>query len=296
MSRHWHVLGAGAIGCLFADALARAGTPVTLLLREAQHPEGVLHIEDDDNTRDLTVPLSATSAAGTISHLLVTTKAYDVEEAVADVAHRLVPGTQLLLMINGMGLAERLQLRHHSIEVFCGITTEGAFRTGPLQICHAGRGTTRIGSLRGSSRPDWLHDWIRAIPTCAWEPEVDAALWHKLAINCAINPLTALHRCHNGELSTRPELALQVQALCDEISAISHAAGFTDTAEGLHAAVAGVIAGTAANRSSMLQDVLSGRHTEIDHITGYLLEVARTHRIDAPLNRQLLEEVTRLAP
>jgi 2-dehydropantoate 2-reductase len=55
--------------------------------------------------------------------------------------------------------------------------------------------------------------------------------------------------------------------------------------------VARVIAGTADNRSSMLQDVEHGQPTEIDFITGYLLTVATQHGIDAPHNSALLERV-----
>jgi 2-dehydropantoate 2-reductase len=55
--------------------------------------------------------------------------------------------------------------------------------------------------------------------------------------------------------------------------------------------VATIIAGTAENRSSMLQDVESGRRTEIDYITGHLLNVAKQHGLDAPLNRALLEHI-----
>jgi 2-dehydropantoate 2-reductase len=55
--------------------------------------------------------------------------------------------------------------------------------------------------------------------------------------------------------------------------------------------VAGVIAGTANNRSSMLQDVMNARQTEIDYITGFLLQEAARLGIDAPLNRALLEKI-----
>ncbi len=64
MSNHWHVLGAGAMGCLFAGALADTGNPVTLLLREARCAEGVLRIEAEGKTREFSLPLAATSAAG----------------------------------------------------------------------------------------------------------------------------------------------------------------------------------------------------------------------------------------
>ena len=126
-----------------------------------------------------------------------------------------------------------------------------------------------------------------------WDPEIDQALWLKLAINCAINPLTALHGCLNGELA-QAGLSARVTTLCDEIIEISTAAGYAEVTADLHHQVARVIAATAANRSSMLQDVAAGRRTEIDYITGYLLRAAHRHGVAAPHNEALLRSVLEL--
>ena len=226
-----------------------------------------------------------------ISHLLVTTKAYDVREAVAGIAHLLDEKCVVLLLINGLGLSEQLAAEWPNLDIYCGTTTEGAYNIGVQHICHAGRGETRVGREGQTSPPDWFGQWARAIDPCVWDRHIARALWSKLAINCIINPLTALHRCRNGELAQRSELAEQVGILCDEVATISRAAGFADIANTLESTVATVIAGTAGNRSSMLQDVDSGRPTEIDYITGYLLKVAAQQGISAPHNRALLERI-----
>ena len=54
------------------------------------------------------------------------------------------------------------------------------------------------------------------------------------------------------------------------------------------------IENTAQNRSSMLQDVLAGRKTEIEFINGHMLRTARRLDVDAPLNQELLQEVIAL--
>jgi 2-dehydropantoate 2-reductase len=289
---HWHVLGAGAIGCLFAAALRRAGCEVTLLLREGSQPgERTVLIERDRGTERLVLPTSTPAAENAIDHLLVTTKAYDVAQAVAGVRRRLREQSQVLLLANGMGFAAEVTRDAPWLQLFHGTTTEGAWRIAPLHVRHAGRGTTRIGRS-GVARPaPWFRCWRDGLPDCIWDPDIDRALWLKLAINCAINPLTALHRCVNGELARRPELAAEVARLCDEIAAISAAAGYAEAARGIHEAVAAVIAATAANRSSMLQDVLAGRRTEIEHITGYLLAVAGRCGIEAPRNRAVMAAI-----
>ena len=116
-----------------------------------------------------------------------------------------------------------------------------------------------------------------------------ACLWRKLAINAAINPLTALLRCTNGELAGDP--ADRVRRLCTEISAVARAAGMGRAVESLENVVFEVIHNTADNRSSMLQDVEAGRPTEIDYITGWLVEQANRLGMDVPANAALLEQV-----
>ena len=171
----------------------------------------------------------------------------------------------------------------------------------PLHIRHAGRGETRLGSVSAPggdeqgdihARPAWFTTWQHGPLGCQWHPEIEAALWSKLAVNCVINPLTAIHRCRNGELANRADLAASVALLCREVQQVSYAAGFTRTAQQLEGMVAKVISGTAQNRSSMLEDVERGRPTEIDYITGYLLQVADRHGIVAPHNRELYSRIS----
>jgi 2-dehydropantoate 2-reductase len=292
---HWHVLGAGAIGCLFAAALHGGGCATTLLLRQGSNTAKTrVTVEHDDTTRELYLPVSTPGDQEPISHLLVTTKACDARTAVASVASRLEPGCQLLLMVNGMGLAASLHRDFPQAVIYCGTTTEGAFRLAPRHVQHAGRGQTRIGRPGQAQPPPWFEQWSNALDTCIWDADIEQALWLKLAINCAINPLTALHDCRNGELARRPELAQQVARLCQEIAAISGAAGFDNIAARLQQEVDAVIAATADNFSSMLQDVRRGRTTEIDHITGYLLQIASRHHIQAPHNAALLQRIHNL--
>jgi 2-dehydropantoate 2-reductase len=291
---HWHILGAGAIGCLYADALHFSGCATTLVLRAgAQHASCPVIVEHEGTRREHVPGVITADEQGLISHLLVCTKAYDVRAAVASVSHLVNEHSVVLLMVNGMGLAEQLGADWPHLDIYCGTTTEGAYRIATRHVRHAGRGETRIGRQGQHTPPPWFGNWSRAVEPCLWDDNIAAAQWSKLAVNCIINPLTAAHRCRNGELATNTALAAQVASLCHEVARISSAAGFREIAQTLSQTVGAVIAGTAANRSSMLQDVESGHRTEIDYINGYLLQVAEQHGIDAPCNRALVEKVKR---
>ena len=292
---HWHILGAGAIGTLFADALSTDGGEVSLILRDGVHGETRTQVvERGDLVSEKHVKTTGPRGHTDISHLLVTTKAYDVCAAIDSVIPRLNPDCNVVLLSNGMGFQEQVLASIPSLNIFCGTTTEGAHLLAAGHVRHAGRGETRIGfaaKTADDKRPVWLHQWERAVDNSVWDSDIQPALWTKLAVNCVINPLTALNRCHNGELEARKSLANQVTPLRDEVAAVCRAQGHVKIAAALPRITAAVIQATSGNRSSMLQDMDAGRLTEIDYITGYLLAVADQHSIDIPLNRALFEAI-----
>ncbi len=300
MASHWQILGAGAIGCLFASKLQQAGSEVTLIVRgntsrdSACDSRTTVNITSGDHITTTEFPVSLPTDTSKITHLLLTTKAYDARSALASVAHRLDEHSTILLMTNGMGVCEEVQSDHPQLNFYCGTTTEGAYRQSASHIVHAGNGITKIGGEDCAQPPPWFIDWSGLSIACAWDGDINRALWEKMAVNCAINPLTALFRCANGELLSRPEIAQQLGIVCEEIVAVSAAAGQSLPTNGLYQLVEEVIAKTAANRSSMLQDVLAGRPTEIDYISGYLVRRAKELKLAAPLNARLLTEVGKL--
>jgi 2-dehydropantoate 2-reductase len=298
------------MGSLFASQLHRAGCPTTLLLRNSDVPAAVrLTVARGANRHRVEMSASTAADTGRISHLLVTTKAQDVENAVLSVSHRLDRTSQVVLLANGLGYDQQLRRRLPEPDYYQGTTTAGAYLCdsceddeahpggeglGHRHVHHAGIGPTRIGQPGRAAPPAWFGLWAQAIQSSAWDPDIEQALWLKLAINCAINPLTALHGCRNGELAGA-KLAQQLADLCHEIMQISAAAGFADITNDLPGQVASVVRATADNRSSMLQDLLAKRPTEIEFITGYLLRVAKSHALAAPINHSLYRSIVNRA-
>ena len=289
----WHVLGAGSVGSLFASYLHLAGAHVILLPRHT-NDSGSRTITNGPASGSYAFECSNPSEEAPIDALLVTTKAYDVCDAVQSVQHRLHADTIILLLVNGMGLAEALAALSIAGRLYLATTTEGVHRSDTSHLVHAGTGATRIGR-QGERPPAWFSLYQAEVPNCHWEPDIDAALWLKLAINCAINPLTAIHDCRNGELGQRPVLQAQVTELCAEIAKVCALEGHPETARTLESQVFEVIRGTAKNRSSMLQDVSAGRPTEIDYLTGFLVQRAALLGVDVPANTRMLEQVKAIA-
>ncbi|MEP5764739.1 MAG: 2-dehydropantoate 2-reductase [Halieaceae bacterium] len=297
MINQWHILGAGAMGKLLACKLARAGLEPVLLLRGGAAADVELRLRDGCSETVFGVPARPLDELDSshLQALFITTKANQALEAFASVASRLPADIPIVLLHNGMGIYEQLLALHPELNLYCGTTTEGAYLEADGSLVHAGYGDTLIGQAGSTDAPGWFQPLAASDERFAWEADIDASLWRKLIINCAINPLTAVHRCRNGDLIANPALRAEVELLCEELASISAARG---NAKGASCALdwaLAVLQSTAKNQSSMLQDVLQGRETEIEYITGFLCREARRLGVPCPRNERLLREVRQLS-
>ncbi|PKO20510.1 MAG: hypothetical protein CVU38_19720 [Chloroflexi bacterium HGW-Chloroflexi-1] len=140
----------------------------------------------------------------------------------------------------------------------------------------------RDSSLESRCGAPWAADPLRvtAQQTAIAKSAIDGILWGKAVVNAAINPLTALWRVPNGELLASADRRALLAALAKEAAAVAVARGVVLPYPDPVARVEEVCRATAANHSSMLQDVERGRPTEIDSINGVI--VAEGRRLGAP--------------
>ncbi len=286
----WTIIGPGAMGCLTAFLLARAGEQVTVCGRNREQlaplaTRGI--VCEGMNAPPVTVAVEERPhSAATADTVLLCVKSYDVEAAVEAVAPHLNAGGVVIALQNGIGhhrlLAERLPGRHA-----LGVTALGATRLGPGHIRFGGRGKTEIGA---HEPPPSLAALARAMSTAGIQttvsPDITAAVWNKLIVNIGINALTAIHGCPNGALLERPDLETTQAAAVAEAEQVARALGVAIAGEPL-ARVRAVCAATANNRSSMLQDIEAGRRTEIMAINGAVAALGRRLGIATPVNEQL---------
>jgi 2-dehydropantoate 2-reductase len=273
----WHILGAGSLGTLWATRLARAGLPVTLLLRSPQRladyrAAGGLTLVEAGHSQHFALPAQSLDDPQPISRLLLACKAYDALPAIQALAPRLVAGAELILLQNGLGSQDAVAAQVPQARCIRASSTEGAYRDGDFRVVFAGQGHTWLGDPDNATPPAWLSGLARAGIPHQWTLDIQARLWRKLALNCAINPLTVLLGCRNGELAEHPA---DVAALCAELDTLLRAQGHPEAAAGLHDEVLTVIQATAANYSSMYQDVAGGRRTEIAYLLGYACAAAQ---------------------
>jgi 2-dehydropantoate 2-reductase len=197
-----------------------------------------------------------------------------------------------------------------------GIVNHGVYTTGPFSAVHAGLASSTLGAVLSPSespmskgalptekKSTYLAKLIQDSPPLAASlvspDKLLEVQLQKLAVNAIINPLSTIFNCFNGELFKSQSIAVLIQVLLQEISAVLCAIMTAKGAEplsslskeGLDKTVADIGAKTAKNISSMRQDVLAGRKTEIDYINGYIIARGVTFGVECPVNRTLVKMV-----
>lgn len=294
-----YVLGAGSMGLLYATRLARTGKIVTLLVKR-EHASALnlgITLREGEAALAKRVFVRVRSEPNSeikIQQLILATKAGQAANALKSWQASLADNAEILMLQNGMGSqAEVASLLTEKQTLLAASVTEGAYLEGPGAVMHAGKGKTQLGRWSGPAQ-DAAARWASRLTIAGLTAEVMESirpvLWHKLAVNSVINPLTAVNNVDNGALASR-EYKPQVDALCAELLQVFKRLGIEEPEGGLVYCVEQVILSTATNRSSMLQDITVGRKTEIDYITGTLLKVATSLKLKLPTHQALYKAV-----
>ncbi|MCC3732166.1 2-dehydropantoate 2-reductase [Rouxiella badensis] len=283
------VLGCGALGQLWLSTLYQQGHDVQGWVRIPQPFCAVNVISPDGTAFNRNLPTNDPQHLADSELLIVTLKAWQVSSALGTLLPKLNENCSVLLLHNGMGTVDELPA--HRQPILLGATTHAARHEGNA-IIHVAAGITHIGpaNQRGAGASYLADPLHSALPDVAWHDNILPSLWNKLAVNCVINPLTAVYNCTNGDLIAHGEM---IESICGEVAEVMAIEGYQTHKESMLSYVYQVIDTTSANHSSMLQDIRTQRHTEVDYITGYVLRRGRSHGLQLPMNNKLFEMIKR---
>ena len=289
------IVGAGAMGTVFAAALHRAGQDATLVdvsqtLVDHLTREGAF-VEDSDSAYQAHIPATTDPAAlGHVDAVIMFVKCYHTLAA-AELARPLVGEETIVASLqNGWGNEDILAEVFGAERVVAGVTYHSARTSGLGRVAHTSRGPTYIGPFDGGGM-DAAERLGVALSDVGIETHVSAAIgtqmWQKLVLNCATLPIAALTGLTTSGLGSTPEVRDLVAAVAAETCAVATAAGHAvDSAERVQT-IHRMLDGGGDGKASMLQDVEAGRRTELDVITGAVLAEAGRRGIDTPMNRTL---------
>jgi len=288
---NWVVLGPGAIGGIIASALQQHGQFVSVLQREDGAEEVQWHVTHQQSKTDYNAPVMTQPLPGN-SVFVVAVKAFDVIAALQRITALSGFNNTMPIVISYNGMVELpgslKELNLHPL-----VTTHGAVRSfnGKGKLCIEHRGIGRSWLESGDKPAEFEAGSVlqQAFPPLILEQDLSQRRWLKLIINCVINPLTAVHQCANGELLNENWQKI-IYSLVAEAVAVAKSQNVSLTTEECYREVLLVAKETALNHSSMLQDVKQQRRTEIQQLTGYLINAGKTAGVATPTHQQLLNQ------
>ncbi|KAB5570847.1 ketopantoate reductase PanE/ApbA C terminal-domain-containing protein [Coniochaeta sp. 2T2.1] len=344
--RRIHILGMGNLGRLYANYLAALPErpPITLVVHRKALLEhwkadpgvevtrkGVTQRVDDFDIEWWTEqqpdvgPVVEVCDGQIISNLIVATKAPDALPQVDRLRHYIGETSTVAFVQNGMNKlwppygaeynSKRFPAGNHPNWIVC-VTTHGVTSAGTFKSIHASPADVAMGAVslnsRKASEAEYLMDQILSAPGLAARKVSRSNLWvlqlEKLVVNSIINPLTAVLRCQNGVLFSKPDGPIMrvMDLLLVEASDVLQALVRDDSSrevllpeggepgsdtaqalkakqdelidrfspERLRAMLHAVGEKVKDNTSSMLQDVTAGKQTEIREFNGWLVDTA----------------------
>ncbi len=303
------VAGAGALGSVFGGFLRGAGFDVTLLGR-APHMDAIaargLEIDGIWGEHHFDGLHTVTHCSGLIDSfnaILLTVKSFDTRTVAKKVEPLLRDDGFAVSLQNGLGNVETAE------SIFGSARTIGARVIFGAEVRAPGRAHVSViadpnalGSLDSRVAPrreQAARDWARwfddaGIPS-SYTEDLPTRLWAKVLYNAALNPLGALLGVHYGALPERAESKAIMDDAIEEAFAVAIADGAAfpwKTADDYRREFyERLVPATYTHRPSMLQDLESGRRTEIDAINGEVVRRGAHHGVATPVNQTLVRLV-----
>lgn len=282
------VMGAGAVGCYFGGMLARAGHDVTLVARPL-HVQAIRQdgLRMETRTFDERVRLQASTEPAAIAGarlVLFCVKSTDTEAAGAQMKPYLASDALVLTLQNGVDNAERLRTVLPPQQVAAAVVYVATEMVGPGHVRHHGRGELVIEPSAGSQDAAQILNGA-AIPTEVSD-NVRSALWTKLIINCAYNPISAIAQLPYGQAVQGEGVSDLMRDVVDECLAVAAAEGVHVSGD-THAIVRRLVESMPGQYSSTAQDLARGKRTEIDHLNGWVVRRGEALDVATPANRAL---------
>jgi 2-dehydropantoate 2-reductase len=301
------IIGAGAVGVAMGATLAKSGVEVDFIARgETKDKINADGIKRLGLLGDIVIPAGTVAAyddyagleAGAYDYILITAKNTANDEISAALGERvevLKSGGCLVFMQNGIGYEQPFldyfddSAVYHS-RVITGFT-KNELNESTVTVHQA---PVLIGSVYGygceAVKPLAEALSSSGIPAEA-DDDVDKALWAKLIYNTTLNPLGAILNMSYGELAESTYAHAIMETLIEETFMIIEAAGaetyWKNSDEYREEFFEKLVPATAEHRSSTLQDIERGRKTEIDYMTGSLLNLASQYDVVATMHSMI---------
>ena len=296
------IVGSGAIGRLFGAFLAKGGHEIILVDVDQRVVDGInrsgiglmaLGESNPDTVNEL--PVQAVSDPSTISDcelVLLTVKSQATLTAAKSVLHLIGESSPILTLQTGLGNIERLEKLVPPQHIIVAFTFMSATALGNTRVRHGGTGKTYLGELNGDFSPR-LTKVCKVFNDCGLTSQmvhrIIGRLWCKVIVYSAINPVSSILKIPNGNLLSKMESVTLMKKLLDEGKRVADASAIDLVYPDLYELLFDACQQSSTNLSSMLQDLLNDRPTEIDAQNGAICRFAEEKGVSTPTQHTMVQ-------
>jgi 2-dehydropantoate 2-reductase len=274
------ILGSGAIGSLIGAILSKKND--VLLIGRKPHVDKInkdgLAVKGAVNEKFKVKADTKIRKIGPETVIFLATKAADTEKSIYEIRHLIRDDTIIVCMQNGLGTEEIIK-NIVRCEVVRGVITVAVTFLNNGEINCNSMGHISLGKSHGSEKI------LRVLKESALNAEISnniyEDMWKKLLLNCILNPLTAILRVENNEIF---RLMGVVKIIGNEVLEVAKTQGIFFDEEKVFKEIEAVFKNSGKNKSSMYQDIMKGRKTEIDFINGAVVKIGKEHNVDVKAN------------
>jgi 2-dehydropantoate 2-reductase len=285
------VVGAGAIGGYFGGRLSQAGADVTFLVRERRAAElAAAGLVIKSPLGDVTLKNPPAVQADHLSEkfdvVLLSCKAFDLDDAIKSFAPAVGPNTAILPLLNGMRHLDALDAKFGRERVLGGLCAIAVTLNEKREVVHL----QPLQSLTFGERDGKSSDRVRAIAEVMEKgnlgskasDEIIQEMWEKWVFLASLAASTCLMRASVGIILAAPAGKDFILGMLDECSSVATAEGHAPRAPYLERIRGMLTAEGSQMTASMFRDIKAGAPVEADHVIGDLLARADDAKVPAP--------------
>lgn len=289
------VVGAGAMGCLFGGKLALAGNDVVMVdvsrdQVDAINKNGLL-MDSDEGEQILKIPAKfANEITEPVDLILLFTKTNYSRDALVSAKPFIGEKTYIMSLQNGLGNDAIIREFVSEDRIILGVTKCSSDLVKPGHIrCNSnayikfmsvnGRMTEMLEQIQESMLRSGLHSQVTS--------DVFIDIWEKVAFNAAINSASAAVRLTCGGIGGVLEGRELIEEIVTEVVAVANARGVAASKEAVMKSIEDAYTVHKDHLTSMAQDIIRKRLTEISAINGAIVNEAEKADVEAPVTKVL---------
>ncbi|HEY9075211.1 MAG TPA: 2-dehydropantoate 2-reductase [Anaerolineaceae bacterium] len=288
------VVGAGAVGGYYGGRLAQAGEDVIFIARgenlRALRENG-LRVESVRG--DFTLPhVQATddpSGIGSVDTILLCVKTWQMPAALQSIRPLVGAGTAVLTLQNGVEAPGEVEATLGQGHALAGLVVLFSNLAAPGVVRHTGGPALIAFGEPDNHRSERVERLLGAFQhaqgvTAESRADIQAALWEKFLFITAFASVGAVSRAPVGILRSLPETRAMLRGCMEEIAAVAAARGVRLSAGIIEKTLAFIDAQPSAGQASMQRDILNGRRSELDALTGAVVRLGAEVGVATPLH------------